>query len=81
MPDLRIFRDPSFALVTCGVYFMEWGLFIPITYLTSFATSTGAFDAAFSYELIAILNAGSCLGRWAPGKLFEQLLSSLLQAS
>ncbi|KAF2786233.1 MFS general substrate transporter [Melanomma pulvis-pyrius CBS 109.77] len=73
MPDLRIFRDRSYLLLTLGIYFMEWGLFVPITYLTSFATSTGAIDPAFSYQLIAIMNAGSCIGRWAPGYIADKL--------
>ncbi|KAF2177718.1 MFS monocarboxylate transporter-like protein [Zopfia rhizophila CBS 207.26] len=73
MPDLRIFRDPSFALLTAGTYFMEWGLFVPITYLTSFAITSGAITPAFSYQLMAIFNAGSCLGRWAPGYVADKL--------
>lgn len=73
MPDLRIFRHRSYLLLTAGIYFMEWALFIPITYLTTFSTSTGTMDAGFSYQLIAILNAGSCLGRWAPGYLADRL--------
>ena len=67
VPDFTIFRLPSFALVTAGTYFMEWGLFIPITYLTAYALSSGAFTETFAFQLIAIFNAGSCLGRWAPG--------------
>ncbi|KAF2839453.1 MFS general substrate transporter [Patellaria atrata CBS 101060] len=66
-PDIRIFRDKAFALATAGVFAMEWGLFIPITYLTSYALSTGAMSEQFSYQLLALLNAGSCVGRWAPG--------------
>jgi MFS family permease len=72
MPDFGIFRDRSYLLLTLGIYFMEWGLFVPITYLTSFATSTGAIDAAFSYQLIAIMNAGSCIGRWLPGYVADR---------
>ncbi|GME37009.1 mfs monocarboxylate transporter [Neofusicoccum parvum] len=69
LPDFRIFRDRAFALVTAGVFFMEWGLFVPITYLTSFALGAGdgAFSSTFAYQLIAVLNAGSSVGRWAPG--------------
>lgn len=73
MPDLRIFRNKSYALLTVGIYFMEWGLFVPITYITSFATSTGALSPTFSYQLVAIFNAGSCLGRWAPGYVADKL--------
>lgn len=67
LPDFRIFRQPAFTLVTVGTYFLEWGLFVPITYLNSYALNSGAFDSTFAYQIIAIFNAGSCLGRWAPG--------------
>ncbi|KAF1851577.1 MFS monocarboxylate transporter-like protein [Cucurbitaria berberidis CBS 394.84] len=73
MPDFRIFRHKSYLLLTIGIFLMEWALFIPITYLTTFATSTGTLSAAFSYQLIAIFNAGSCLGRWVPGFLADKL--------
>jgi MFS family permease len=73
MPDLRIFKDKAYALLTLGIYFMEWGLFVPITYLTSFATSTGVLSPAFSYQLVAIFNAGSCIGRWVPGYIADVL--------
>ncbi|KAF2853611.1 MFS monocarboxylate transporter-like protein [Plenodomus tracheiphilus IPT5] len=73
MPDFRIFRHKSYLLLTIGIFMMEWALFIPITYLTTFAQSTGAFTPAFSYQLIAIFNAGSCIGRWIPGILADKL--------
>lgn len=73
LPDFTIFRDSAFALTTVGVFFEEWGLFIPISYLTSYALSSGAMSQSFAYNLIAILNAGSCLGRWAPGYLADKL--------
>ncbi|KAI4920833.1 hypothetical protein J4E85_008948 [Alternaria conjuncta] len=72
-PDFRIFRHKSYFLLTVGIFMMEWALFIPITYLTTFAVSTGAFSPSFSYQLIAIFNAGSCLGRWVPGFLADKL--------
>lgn len=72
-PDFRIFSQKSYFLLTIGIFMMEWALFIPITYLTTFAISTGAFDPSFSYQLIAIFNAGSCLGRWVPGLLADKL--------
>lgn len=73
-PDVRVFRDPSFALVTMGSFFLELGLFIPITYITTFALDTdGAISMTFAYQLLAIFNAGSFFGRWAPGYLADKL--------
>jgi predicted MFS family arabinose efflux permease len=73
MPDLKILKDRAYLLATLGTFFMEWALFVPIAYLTSFAASSGAMSPAFSYQLIAIFNAGSCFGRWAPGYVGDKL--------
>ncbi|KAF2142313.1 uncharacterized protein K452DRAFT_248933 [Aplosporella prunicola CBS 121167] len=73
LPDFKIFKDPAFAILTAGVCFVEWGLFTPLTYIPSFASSTGAFDTAFAYQLIAILNAGSSIGRWGAGYASDRI--------
>ncbi|OAX76955.1 hypothetical protein ACJ72_08751 [Emergomyces africanus] len=73
IPNLSIFRDQSYLSLTLGIYFMEWALFVPITYLTSFALSTGAMTEEMSYQLIAIMNAGSCIGRLVPGFIADRL--------
>ncbi len=72
LPDFRIFRDPVFALTTLGVFFVEWGLFVPLSYLVSYALKSGV-DQHFSYQLIAILNVGSCFGRWLPGYVADRI--------
>jgi MFS family permease len=72
LPDFSIFRDPVFALTTAAVFFVEWGLFVPLTYLSSYAFEHGASEA-FSYQLIAILNAGSCFGRYLPGLVADRI--------
>lgn len=73
-PDMLIFRQVDFAITTAGVFCMEWGLFVPVTFLTSWALSLGIGDqlgsgerSAFGFQLIAILNAASSFGRWGPG--------------
>ena len=73
LPDFRIFRDVSFLLVTIGVFLEEWGLFVPITYLTTYALSSRAVSQAFAYQLIAIFNVGSFFGRWVPGYVADIL--------
>ncbi|CAK4033761.1 MFS general substrate transporter [Lecanosticta acicola] len=74
LPDVRVFRHVPFTLVTCGAFFLELGLFIPIGYITLYAQAAhGAFSPAFAYQLLAIFNAGSFLGRWAPGYLADKL--------
>ncbi|PPJ60930.1 hypothetical protein CBER1_06192 [Cercospora berteroae] len=74
MPDVRVFADPAFALVTAGSFFLELSLFIPIAYITSYALETdGAIAETFAYQLLAIFNAGSFFGRWAPGYIADKL--------
>ncbi|KAH7358492.1 riboflavin transporter MCH5 [Plectosphaerella cucumerina] len=65
-PDLRILRDPAFALTTVGVFLLEFSLFIPLTYISSYMVRQG-FDVDFSYRILAVLNAGSVLGRVLAG--------------
>ena len=66
-PDFRIFRQLNFAVTTAGVFCMEWGLFIPLTYISSWVIDEGVADQAFAFQLLAILNAASFFGRWLPG--------------
>jgi MFS family permease len=72
LPDFRIFRDRIFALTTLGVFFVEWGLFVPLSYLTSYAIQEGV-NPTFAYQLLAILNVGSCFGRYLPGLVADRL--------
>lgn len=72
IPDLTAFKDPSFALCTAGVFLMEWGLFVPLTYISSYVTTHGQ-DASFGFTVLALLNVGSFFGRWIPGFLADRL--------
>lgn len=74
LPDLRIYSQPAFTLATIGVFFHEWALFIPITYISSFIVSTGAASptSRFPVTLIAILNVGSTIGRYLPGVMADR---------
>ncbi|UKZ74302.1 hypothetical protein TrVFT333_001964 [Trichoderma virens FT-333] len=65
-PDFRIFRQIPFLLTTLGVFLLEFSLFIPLTYIATYAQDRG-FDDAFAYHLLPIMNAGSVIGRALPG--------------
>jgi MFS family permease len=73
LPDLRILVQKSFALTTAGVFFMEWGLFVPIAYISSFALRTGAADLHLASTLVTLLNAGSAVGRFVPGIFADRI--------
>ena len=70
MPDLRILLEPVFACTTLGIFCIEWGLFVPLTYISSYALHHG-MPKGLSYQLLAILNVGSFFGRWVPGYISD----------
>ncbi|KAI1854286.1 hypothetical protein JX265_000694 [Neoarthrinium moseri] len=69
-PDFRIFRDRAFLLTTAGVFLLEFALFIPLAYISSYALAAG-FPPSFSFTILTILNAASILGRCLPGLLAD----------
>lgn len=71
-PDLRLFKDYKLALCCGGVFFMEYGVLIPLTYIMSYAEAH-QIDVGDSYMLPALLNAGSVLGRLLPGLLCDKI--------
>ena len=82
LPDPRIFMDGTGAMAatSAGLLFIDLAYFIPITYVPSYyidrqhlsheETLTG--PAAFAYQLLAILNAASCVGRYVAGDLADR---------
>lgn len=72
VPDLSIFRQKDLMLATMGIFFMEWGLFIPLTYLTSFALDIN-MSSESSYLLLSLVNAAAVFGRWIPGWCADRL--------
>ena len=71
-PDWSLFRDLRFTFCCAGVWFMEWGIFIPLTFIVSYAAAHGQ-DATDAYTLLAVLNAGSFFGRCLPGLLADKI--------
>ncbi|RFU73681.1 mfs monocarboxylate transporter [Trichoderma arundinaceum] len=65
-PDFRIFRQIPFLLTTIGIFLIEFSLFIPLTYISTYAQHQG-FGDTFAYHLLPIMNAGSVIGRALPG--------------
>lgn len=71
-PDLTIFRHGGLTLTSLGVFFLEWGLFIPFSYLASYALDHGS-SSTFSYMLLSLINAAGVFGRWIPGYYADRL--------
>ncbi|KAJ5908706.1 hypothetical protein N7495_001388 [Penicillium taxi] len=72
LPDLTIFCDRALMLASMSIFFMEWGLFVPLTYLISYALSHGQ-SSQFSFLLLSLINAGSIFGRWIPGYCADRI--------
>lgn len=68
--DFTALREPVFALTTLGTFLTEWVIFVPVTYMASYAIHIGASEG-FSYQLMAIFNAGSVIGRWLPNYIAD----------
>ncbi|KAK3048990.1 hypothetical protein LTR09_009644 [Extremus antarcticus] len=74
LPDFKIFLDGdgSLAICTAALFLMELALFIPLAYITSFCISVG-LDRSFSYQILAILNGASVIGRTVPGLVADKI--------
>lgn len=66
LPDLSMLLTPRIATMVAGIFLMEWGLFIPITYISSYALKEG-MTPQLAYNMLTFLNVGSLFGRWLPG--------------
>jgi MFS family permease len=71
-PSFRILQKPIFALTVLGVFMLEWGLFVPLTYICSYAMAQG-FSMSEAFNALITLNVGSLLGRILPGILADRI--------
>lgn len=71
-PDLKSLRDMNYASASLGVFLVEFAVFVPITYITSYALHVG-FSERVSYEVIVFLNLGAIFGRFLPGLMADRL--------
>lgn len=65
-PDFRIFGQIAFLLATISIFLLEFSLFIPLAYISTYAIHEG-FKEEFAYQLLPIMNAGSVTGRLLTG--------------
>ncbi|TVY31348.1 Riboflavin transporter, partial [Lachnellula subtilissima] len=71
-PDIRILARPAFATAVLGVFLLEFALFVPLTYITSYSLAQGN-SPTFSSLVLPILNLGSVFGRWLPGFIADKI--------
>jgi MFS family permease len=72
LPKFRIWANPVFTLTSIGVYMVEWGLFIPLTYLPSYALAHN-IPSTMALKLLAVFNTASFFGRWVPGVVADRI--------
>lgn len=70
--DFKALWDMQYASTTAAVFLVEFAVFIPITYIASYAVYVGVEDT-LAYALIAFLNLGAIPGRFLPGLLADKL--------
>lgn len=66
LPNPRLLLQPQEGLIAMGLLLVEIGMFIPMTYITSYAVYYGMSQSSSCY-LVTVMNVGSLIGRWAAG--------------
>ncbi|KAJ4295103.1 hypothetical protein N0V90_007112 [Kalmusia sp. IMI 367209] len=69
--DLHALRDTNYALTTLAVWLVEFAVFIPYAYISSYAIHQGV-EPQHAYRLSALLNAGAIPGRALPGYVADR---------
>lgn len=82
LPDPRIFMDGTGAMAatSASVLLIDLAYFIPITYVPSYYIDRQGLShedaltgsVAFAYQLLAICNAASCVGRYVAGDMGDR---------
>ncbi|KAI1180072.1 major facilitator superfamily domain-containing protein [Nemania sp. FL0916] len=69
--DLKSLAEPRFAATALATFLVEFAVFIPYTYICSYAIHAG-LDRSTAYLLNALLNAGAVPGRALPGYIADR---------
>jgi predicted MFS family arabinose efflux permease len=64
--DPTALRDVPYLIFVAGNFAMNLGLYVPFSYISTFATDKGLADAGLALYLVAIINGGSLFGRVLP---------------
>lgn len=64
--DIKAFKDKRFLFCTLGAFMIEFGIFVPVNYLTVYSLKHGVSEQT-SYRMVVFLSVGSVLGRFLPG--------------
>lgn len=70
--DFRALKDIKYASTTAAIFLVEFAVFIPITYISSYGVHQGLKDT-MAYLLIPFLNLGAIPGRFLPGLIADRV--------
>ena len=71
MIDLKALRNDKYGMTTLAIFLIEFAVFIPLTYISSYAIHVGIAPQK-AYRMVAFLNAASVLGRAVPGYVADR---------
>ncbi|UPK98355.1 hypothetical protein LCI18_009290 [Fusarium solani-melongenae] len=69
--DFKALKDINYATMTVGLVLVEFAIFIPISYICSYAIHSN-FDFQDAYMLNTLLNVGAVPGRFLPGYIADR---------
>lgn len=72
IPWAEVFKNRTYQLVMASMFFLFMGVFTPLFYIPSYATTLGIETTLAGYTL-AILNAASFFGRVIPGVFADKM--------
>lgn len=64
--DFKALKDWEFLALVVAVFLVEWGVFVPVNYIASYAVHNG-LTHTYASQVLAYLNVGSVFGRSCPG--------------
>ncbi|GJD00553.1 riboflavin transporter MCH5 [Colletotrichum higginsianum] len=70
--DFRLLRDVKFGVTVVAIFFVEFAVFIPYSYISSYAIEKG-LGLQKSFLLNVLLNAGAIPGRMLPGYIADRV--------
>ncbi|KAH2450172.1 hypothetical protein KXW63_006947 [Aspergillus fumigatus] len=70
--DFNALREPKYAVTTLAVWLVEFAVFVPYTYISSYGLHAG-MDPSLAYKLSVFLNVGAIPGRALPGVLADRV--------
>ena len=71
--DFNAFRNRPFNIFALASFAGFLGLYVPFFYIQQYSSSLAGADEDLAFYTLAILNAGSVVGRIAPGLIADQI--------